>query len=107
MELSWLDWTKDSDYFRRIRDYFNLLPLREVNIPYISAIPEKRLRDRDFSHTKELHVLSTLQKKYSHKNNLFSKVVLKTLPYIRTPRIARPLQVPAAQASAPPVAVQN
>ncbi|MFA4887932.1 MAG: radical SAM protein [Candidatus Nanoarchaeia archaeon] len=106
LEIKWLDWTKDSDYFRRIRDYFNLLPLREVNIPYLSKIPEKRLRERDFSHMNELKVLSTLQKTYSHKNNLFSKVVLKTLPYIRTPRVAKPLQPQATAPSAPAIVIQ-
>ncbi|HZX11885.1 MAG TPA: radical SAM protein [Candidatus Nanoarchaeia archaeon] len=85
LQLTWLDWVKDSAYFRRIRDYFNLLPLREVNIPILSKIPEKRLREKDFEHPTELQILSSLQKKYSHKDNLFSKVVLKSLPYIRSP----------------------
>lgn len=108
MELKWLDWTKDSDYFRRIRDYFNLLPLREVNIPYLSKIPEKRLRDRDMNHIKELEILSKLQKTYSHKNNLFSKAIWTALPYIRTPRTPK-YYTPAqpAPVNAAPIVISN
>lgn len=93
LELKWLDWTHDSEYFRKIRDYFNLLPLRDVKLPIISKIPEKRLRERDFSHIRELEILSNLQKKYSHKNNMFSKVVLKSLPYIRSKRLPKDVQI--------------
>jgi anaerobic magnesium-protoporphyrin IX monomethyl ester cyclase len=93
LELKWLDWTQDSEYFRKIRDYFNLLPLRDVRLPIISKIPEKRLRDRDFSHEKELEILSNMQKKFSHKNNMFSKVVLKSLPYIRTKRLPKDVEI--------------
>ena len=83
MELKWLDWQKNSDYFTMIRDYVNLLPLRDLDLPIISELPDKRLKKKDFSHEREIAFLRNLQKQYAVKDTLIGKVGRKVLPYLR------------------------
>ena len=83
MELKWLEWQKNSDYFTTIRDYVNLLPLRDLNLPIISNLPDKRLVEKDFSHEKEIAFLRGLQRQYSIKDTAIGKVGRKVLPYLR------------------------
>ena len=67
----------------RIRDYTNLLPLRDVHIPYLKNLPEKRLRNKDFSHATELKALKYLQQRFATQGTLFRKLGWIALPYIR------------------------
>jgi len=83
MKLTWLDWTDSSDFFFRIRQYMNLLPLKDLKIPFIKDIPEKRLRTKDFSHTMELKILTALQRRFANRQSLFRRAVQATLPFIK------------------------
>src|SRR3989344_5830786 len=83
LTLSWLTWTQDSDYFMRIRDYTNLLPLKDVHIPILKNLPEKRLKEKDFYHDAELKTLKNLQQKFAMQGTAFRKFGWAILPYIR------------------------
>ena len=83
MELKWLDWQKNSDYFTMVRDYVNLLPLRDLDLPVISGLPDKRLKVKDFSHEREIAFLRNLQKQYAVKDTVIGKVGRKVLPYLK------------------------
>jgi len=83
LTLSWLTWTQDSDYFMRIRDYTNLLPLKDVHIPILKNLPEKRLKEKDFYHDAELKTLKYLQQKFAMQGTAFRKFGWAILPYIR------------------------
>ena len=83
MKITWLDWISDTDFFLRIRKYFNLLPLKDTSLPYLKNIPEKRLRNKDFSHTIELAFLTYLQKKFANRQSGFRVFINKLLPYIK------------------------
>lgn len=83
LTLSWLDWTQDSDYFMRIRNYANLLPLRDIYIPFLRSLPEKRLKEKDFSHKIELSALTFLQSRFASQGTLSRKIGCAILPYIR------------------------
>ncbi|MCD4694554.1 B12-binding domain-containing radical SAM protein [bacterium] len=84
LDLTWLDWIQDPNYFMKIRRYINLLPLKETKIPFIRNIPEKRLKQKDFSHNLELNVLSYVQRQFAVKNSFIRNVGGKILPYIRS-----------------------
>ena len=83
LTLNWLEWTQDSDYFMRIRDYTNLLPLKDVHIPYLKDLPEKRLKNKDFYHDTELKTLKYLQHQFARQGSLLRKFGWTILPYIR------------------------
>ncbi|MBS3117894.1 B12-binding domain-containing radical SAM protein [Candidatus Woesearchaeota archaeon] len=83
LKLTWLNWMQDSSYFKAIRDYVNLLPLNEVKVPFIRSIPEKRLKNKDFSHKYELSALSYLQHQFAVDGTFVNKVGRAVLPYIR------------------------
>lgn len=74
----WLDWSHDREYFFRIREYAILLAMRGLKIPYLKDVPEKRLREKDFSHGLELRVLTHLQQAYSRPGR-FREVGSKVL----------------------------
>lgn len=95
LKLEWLDWTKDASYFARIREYIHLLALSNFNIPYVSDLPMKRLKQKDFSHKLELKMLTALQKKFALQGSFIRKVGYKVLPMLK--KEYRPeLAVPAA-----------
>ena len=81
--IDWLDWTHDSSYFLRIRNYMGLLPLSKLSIPILKDIPEKRLREKDFSHTFELKLLESVRKRFATKKTLTRRALSKVLPYLQ------------------------
>lgn len=83
LNLSWLDWTHDSNYFMKIRNYTNLLPLKETKIPFLKNLPEKRLKTKDFNHILELKLLITLQKRFAMQDTFTRNIIEKILPLIK------------------------
>lgn len=83
LKLDWIDWNKDASYFIRIREYIHLLALSNYNIPYISDLPKKRLKQKDFSHPLELKMLTALQKKFAMQGSLVRKIGYRVLPMLK------------------------
>lgn len=80
---TWLDWTDTSEEFYKIRKYAALLPLKNLGIPLLSDIPERRLKEKDFSHTVELTLLTYIQTKFSRQGSLTRKIGYKILPLLK------------------------
>ncbi len=85
--IDWLDWTNDASYFLRIRNYMCLMPLKKLNIPILRDIPEKRLRQKDFSHKFEILLLDSIRLKFATKKTLTRKILTTTLPYLTKNKI--------------------
>ncbi len=78
LALSW-SWNKDARYFKKIRDYINVLPLEMLGIPKISKLPRRRLESKDLGHDFEIKMLNQVQWNFAKKYTLTHKIGTKVL----------------------------